>query len=129
MNKAKFICSHCVRRIACERCRYYAECSKGEAPVSQYARYLSRLDDTLQQVEATLRRLSGDARLRVCFGVPDDGEIREGAYAVVRVYRAFKRSTHLICRIPLSGREEMGALRYIVFNAYREATRQKKGQK
>ena len=124
------ICAKEVREIPCARCLHYEKCARGGSPVSMLGRYLAWLNlSALKPIAAELRHYCADG-LKLEAHAPNDAELEEGAYAVVRAYVYDEdKNPRLLFRLNLRGDKDEVALRAHLFNAYVRAERQKNNEK
>ena len=118
-SKAMEICAAQVREISCARCLNYEKCVRnGYAPISMLGRYLAWLSlEALPPIENDLRRVCTKG-LRLEAHAPNTDELKQDAYAVIRVYNE-QPNKRLICRVLLLDIDYDAAhLRTSVFNAY-----------
>ena len=119
-ERAMFICSKQVRRVPCAKCFNFEKCKREGAPASMLARFLAWLDmDALPYVENEIMRNSSKV-VKLEAYAPNDHEIEQGAYAVVRAY-SLNRA--ILFRVFLDGDENLQDVKTLVFNAYVRSTR------
>lgn len=124
-EEAKAICAAKVRRVrSCALCLHYKDCAKQAAPLSRLARFIAWLDvEALPPIERELQSLCS-RKLRLEAHAPNMTEMKEGAYAILRIY--YKSNVkHALARINLTGEETQEDLRTLVFNNYARAAKKK----
>lgn len=124
-EEAKAICAAKVRRVrSCVLCLHYKECAKQAMPLSKLARFIAWLDvEALPPLERELQRLCS-SNLRLEAHAPNLNEMKEGAYAILRIY--YKSNVkHALARLNLTGEETQEELRTIIFNNYARAAKKK----
>jgi hypothetical protein len=124
-EEAKAICAAKVRRVrSCAQCLHYKDCAKQAMPLSKLARFIAWLDvEALPPIERELQGLCS-RKLRLEAHVPNMAEIKEGAFAIVRIYYV-SNVNHALARLNLTGEETQEELRTIIFNEYARAAKKK----
>lgn len=122
------ICSKSARCVSCKRCLHFQDCARVGLPCSPLGLYMAMLTlDVLPPIEAELRNLFLQSlALSVC--APNTQEIKDGAYAVVRVYKDIALD-HAFVRVLLTGEEANYKIKSLLFEAISKAIESKKGRK
>lgn len=114
------ICSKNARCVPCKRCLHFQDCARVGLPCSPLGLYMARLSlDVLPSIEAELRNIFFQSlALSIC--APSTQEIKDGAYAVVRVYKDVALD-HAFVRVLLTGEEANYQIKSLLFEAISKA--------